>query len=144
MASAVFSNQHHFSFSSYTYRAAFKTTVILVPLLGVTWLLGFISIHDKSLTFQYLFAVVNSTQVWKFWVFTSLQILRNYIQISSGYEQTHAVIGAPPRRSGNVLDVKVIKITLALKIMVPYDNWVEKIELLRSLLTPSIGSPTQM
>ncbi|XP_058945497.2 adhesion G protein-coupled receptor L4 [Pocillopora verrucosa] len=43
-------------------RAAFKTLVILVPLLGVTWLLGFISIHNTSLVFQYLFAVLNSMQ----------------------------------------------------------------------------------
>jgi len=43
-------------------RAAFKTLVILTPLLGVTWLLGFISIHNNSLVFQYLFAVVNSLQ----------------------------------------------------------------------------------
>lgn len=43
-------------------RAAFKTLVILVPLLGLTWLLGFISIHNTSLVFQYLFAVLNSMQ----------------------------------------------------------------------------------
>ncbi|KAJ7381334.1 G-protein coupled receptor [Desmophyllum pertusum] len=43
-------------------RAAFKTLVILVPLLGVTWLLGFISIHNNSLVFQYLFAIINSMQ----------------------------------------------------------------------------------
>lgn len=43
-------------------RAAFKTIVILVPLLGLTWFLGFLSIHQKSLVFQYLFAVVNSVQ----------------------------------------------------------------------------------
>ena len=45
------------------FRAAFKTLVILAPLLGVTWLLGFISMHNKSLVFQYLFAVFNSLQV---------------------------------------------------------------------------------
>ena len=44
-------------------RAAFKTLVILVPLLGLTWILGYISIHSKSLVFQYLFAVINSMQV---------------------------------------------------------------------------------
>lgn len=50
-------------FAVVIFRAAFKTLVILAPLLGVTWLLGFISIHSKSLVFQYLFAVVNSFQV---------------------------------------------------------------------------------
>ena len=44
-------------------RAAFKTLVILAPLLGLTWFLGFISIHNKSLVFQYLFSVINSLQV---------------------------------------------------------------------------------
>ncbi|XP_078379699.1 uncharacterized protein LOC144662705 isoform X2 [Oculina patagonica] len=43
-------------------RAAFKTLVILVPLLGLTWILGYISIHSESLVFQYLFAVINSLQ----------------------------------------------------------------------------------
>lgn len=50
-------------FAVVIFRAAFKTLVILTPLLGVTWLLGFISIHNNSLVFQYLFAVVNSLQV---------------------------------------------------------------------------------
>lgn len=50
-------------FAVVIFRAAFKTLVILAPLLGVTWLLGFFSIHSKSLVFQYLFAVVNSFQV---------------------------------------------------------------------------------
>lgn len=64
-------------FAVVIFRAAFKTLVILAPLLGVTWLLGFFSIHSKSLVFQYLFAVVNSFQV------TATQLIKLYTKSKS-------------------------------------------------------------
>ena len=66
-------------FAVVIFRAAFKTLVILAPLLGVTWLLGFISIHNKSLVFQYLFAVVNSLQV------TVTQLIKLCTKSKSGW-----------------------------------------------------------
>ena len=66
-------------FAVVIFRAAFKTLVILAPLLGVTWLLGFISIHNKSLVFQYLFAVVNSLQV------TVTQLVKLCMKSKSGW-----------------------------------------------------------
>jgi len=39
-----------------------------MPLLGITWFIGFLSIHQKSLVFQYLFAVINSVQGLYFFI----------------------------------------------------------------------------
>ena len=48
-------------------RASLKATLVLLPLLGLTWVLGFLAIrHDQSKAvayiFTYLFTVTNSCQ----------------------------------------------------------------------------------
>ncbi|EDO45211.1 predicted protein [Nematostella vectensis] len=51
-------------------RIAFKTTIILMPLLGLTWCLGFFAAHDSvgSLVIQYAFAIINSLQGLYFFI----------------------------------------------------------------------------
>ena len=43
------------------YRLCIKTCVVMIPLLGVTWLFGIFSTFHKA--FAYIFIIFNSTQV---------------------------------------------------------------------------------
>lgn len=52
-------------------RMALKGLVILLPLLGLTWMFGLMSVNSDTIVFQYLFAIFNSLQV------TRLLILLN-------------------------------------------------------------------
>lgn len=40
-----------------------KSFVILTPLLGLTWVFGLLAVTDAGLVFQYIFTILNSTQV---------------------------------------------------------------------------------
>ena len=44
-------------------RMALKATLILLPLLGVTWLLGFLQANSDSAVMSYAFVLLNSVQV---------------------------------------------------------------------------------
>ena len=44
-------------------RRSLKVTVMLLPLLGLTWVLGFLAVDENTIFFHYLFAIVNSLQV---------------------------------------------------------------------------------
>jgi hypothetical protein len=37
--------------------------VVLLPLLGLTWVFGLMAVNEKSIAFQYIFAILNSLQV---------------------------------------------------------------------------------
>lgn len=55
---------HSANHPSYTLRRrSVKITVVLLPLLGLTWLFGFMAVDENTIFFHYLFAVVNSLQV---------------------------------------------------------------------------------
>ncbi|XP_068731169.1 adhesion G protein-coupled receptor E2-like isoform X1 [Montipora capricornis] len=43
-------------------RRSIKITVVLLPLLGLTWVFGFMAVDENTIFFHYLFAVVNSLQ----------------------------------------------------------------------------------
>ncbi|XP_067018681.1 adhesion G protein-coupled receptor E2-like isoform X4 [Acropora muricata] len=43
-------------------RRSVKITVVLLPLLGLTWVFGFMAVDENTIFFHYLFAVVNSLQ----------------------------------------------------------------------------------
>jgi hypothetical protein len=40
-----------------------RSTIILLPLLGLTWAFGLICVNDGLVVFQYLFTIFNSLQV---------------------------------------------------------------------------------
>lgn len=40
-----------------------KAAVILLPLLGVTWLFGFLAVNKESIVFAWIFTILNSLQV---------------------------------------------------------------------------------
>ena len=50
---------HTFSSSS----TIVKASVILLPLLGMTWVLGLFAVNQNTLVFAWLFAIFNSLQV---------------------------------------------------------------------------------
>ncbi|XP_031560259.1 adhesion G protein-coupled receptor E1-like [Actinia tenebrosa] len=43
-------------------KRTFKVTVVLLPLLGLTWVFGFLAIDENFIVFHYLFAIINSLQ----------------------------------------------------------------------------------
>ncbi|XP_063956464.1 protein eyes shut homolog isoform X1 [Lytechinus pictus] len=43
-------------------KAGLKAAAILLPLLGLTWVFGFLSVNARTLVFTYLFAILNSFQ----------------------------------------------------------------------------------
>ena len=53
----------------YTYvciinRRLLKISVILLPLLGITWIFGVLAVNQESSVFAWIFTVLNSLQVW--------------------------------------------------------------------------------
>eukprot|EP00057_Strongylocentrotus_purpuratus_P024226 XP_011678700.1 PREDICTED: latrophilin-2-like [Strongylocentrotus purpuratus] len=44
-------------------KAGLKAAAILLPLLGLTWVFGFLSVNARTLVFTYMFAILNSFQV---------------------------------------------------------------------------------
>ena len=45
------------------FRQAAKGCVVLLPLLGITWVFGTLSVTSAGLVFQYVFTILNSLQV---------------------------------------------------------------------------------
>ncbi|XP_077991166.1 adhesion G-protein coupled receptor D1-like [Glandiceps talaboti] len=43
-------------------RSGFRATALLLPLLGLTWAFGLLSIDETTVAFQYIFAILNSLQ----------------------------------------------------------------------------------
>ena len=47
----------------YIYRALLKATVILLPLLGITWVFGLLAVNENLTVFAWIFTILNSLQV---------------------------------------------------------------------------------
>ena len=45
------------------YRTSLKAAVILLPLLGMTWVFGLLAINDDTIAFTWIFTILNSLQV---------------------------------------------------------------------------------
>ena len=45
------------------YRILLKATVILLPLLGITWVFGILAVNQESSVFAWIFTILNSLQV---------------------------------------------------------------------------------
>ena len=48
---------------NFSRRAGVKGMIVLLPLLGLTWVFGLLAINKDTIAFQYLFAILNSLQV---------------------------------------------------------------------------------
>lgn len=44
-------------------RHLMKATIVLLPLLGLTWLIGIISVNNATIAFAWIFTILNSLQV---------------------------------------------------------------------------------
>ena len=44
-------------------RHLMKATIVLLPLLGLTWLIGIISVNNDTTAFAWIFTILNSLQV---------------------------------------------------------------------------------
>jgi len=47
----------------HSYRTLLKATVILLPLLGITWVFGILAVNQESSAFAWIFTILNSFQV---------------------------------------------------------------------------------
>ena len=45
------------------FRGLLKASIVLLPLLGVTWIIGIFAVNDNTLVFAWIFAILNSLQV---------------------------------------------------------------------------------
>ena len=45
------------------YRDLIKAIIVLVPLLGLTWIIGIITVNNETQAFAWIFAILNSLQV---------------------------------------------------------------------------------
>ena len=53
----------YYQFYLYVYRTVLKATVILLPLLGITWVFGILAVNQESSVFAWIFTILNSLQV---------------------------------------------------------------------------------
>ena len=44
-------------------RGLFKAVAILLPLLGLTWIIGIFAVNENTQAFAWIFAILNSLQV---------------------------------------------------------------------------------
>lgn len=49
-------------------RLGIKCSIVLLPLLGITWVFGVLAFDQATVVFLYLFAIFNSLQVFSFWI----------------------------------------------------------------------------
>ena len=40
-----------------------KAVIILLPLLGITWIIGILAVNEDTQVFAWIFAILNSLQV---------------------------------------------------------------------------------
>ena len=45
-------------------RASLKATVIVVPILGCTWVFGLLAVNKDAVVFAWIFTILNSLQVY--------------------------------------------------------------------------------
>ena len=43
---------------------ALKSTIVLLPLLGITWIIGLFAVNENTTVFAWIFTILNSLQVY--------------------------------------------------------------------------------
>ncbi|XP_048578668.1 adhesion G protein-coupled receptor L1 isoform X2 [Nematostella vectensis] len=64
-------------------KALVKAFVTLLPILGLTWLFGFLAFNNKTVMFEYLFAIFNSMQgflIFVFYCLLSSEVRREFLR----------------------------------------------------------------
>ena len=60
-------------------RDLLKATVVLLPLLGLTWIIGVLAVNNDTVAFAWIFAILNSLQVATNYYHVLLQLTFVYI-----------------------------------------------------------------
>ena len=45
------------------HRSLLKAVIVLLPLLGITWIIGILAVNNDTQVFAWIFAILNSLQV---------------------------------------------------------------------------------
>ena len=53
-----------FQFFFFFFRTTARVSLVLLPLLGISWVFGVFAVNDDTVVFQYIFTISNSIQVW--------------------------------------------------------------------------------
>ena len=48
------------------FRASAKAAVVLLPVLGLTWVFGLLAVNEDTVAFAWIFTILNSLQVNKY------------------------------------------------------------------------------
>jgi len=73
-------------------RSGVQSAVVLLPLLGITWLFGILTFNSDTLAFQYLFAIFNSLQGFFIFLFHCLlnsEVRRAFNRKKKIWTETH-------------------------------------------------------
>lgn len=60
----------------YCFRAGIRATVILLPILGITWIFGIFTLSEDTIIFSYIFCILNSIQVSLHFCLAHLSIMK--------------------------------------------------------------------
>ncbi|XP_077985319.1 adhesion G protein-coupled receptor L4-like [Glandiceps talaboti] len=75
-------------------RASVKAAIVLLPLLGMTWLFGLVSVNRHTIFFEYVFAILNSLQgffIFVFYCFNSSEVRAQLARKKQTIELTHGL-----------------------------------------------------
>jgi len=53
----------HIDMYLFTFRDLLKAVIVLLPLLGITWIIGILAVNEDTQAFAWIFAILNSLQV---------------------------------------------------------------------------------
>ncbi|XP_077985318.1 adhesion G-protein coupled receptor D1-like [Glandiceps talaboti] len=73
-------------------RASVKAAIVLLPLLGMTWLFGLVSVNRHTIFFEYVFAILNSLQgffIFVLYCFKSSEVRAQLARKRQTMELTH-------------------------------------------------------
>ena len=66
----VLSFVNNYVFPHFHVRDLMKAVIVLLPLLGLTWIIGILAVNNDTQVFAWIFAVLNSLQVIKLYLHT--------------------------------------------------------------------------
>ncbi|KAJ7379075.1 hypothetical protein OS493_018872 [Desmophyllum pertusum] len=89
-------------------RSGVQSAVVLLPLLGITWLFGILTFNSDTLAFQYLFAIFNSLQGFFIFLFHCLlnsEVRRAFNRKKKVWSESHDVFQTHSQSPQNYNDL---------------------------------------
>ena len=75
----------------FTYRTTIKASIILLPLLGLTWLFGLLAVNQQTSFLAWLFVILNASQVHYTHIHVDIFIF-NYYNLMVTYTPWNVVL----------------------------------------------------